>query len=646
MKRIITLFFALAALSFSFAQSNGTTKGKLNAKYVKEAPISVGQTDINIQPRSVDCIWESDFSDASDWNLDHDSDDCSLDWEIGEGLECSGSYPIDAVVSDNGFYAMLDSDAYGGEEGGTETEDSWLTMASSVDCSQYDNVIVEFDTWYRSYNSEKCFLVVSTDGTFPSNLTPSTEADPENGIYEIFPDISSVDVGGTVATNPTTRRVNISEAAGGQSEVWIRFNWTGTWGYAWFIDRVCVAQQPSDDITLSYGVVSHNGTGEEYGRVPGSQLGNSEVYTAAGVYNFGVNDAEDIQLEVAISGDGGAYVLQSDYPMYGFDNDGYLDLSSTLSGPVASDVNVYFEDTTPIDAASELYTATFTVESSTDSEGGEYAADNSATREFAVTDGLYSSDGIDVYSNPDVSRMGTGSFLDASDGFMMMAYYDIAETTALESVTIMLDSYMYTTPLSVPGGELVVALRDTTLISATTFDPGDGVIATSDFYLVTQDDIDAGFISVPMNDVEMTPEAYYISVEMYSNGNETDIYIMDDETIPQPSYLSMIYIPGDQVYSNGEAVGIRMVTNDAAVGLEEKISAFNVYPNPSNGILNIELNETGIYSIQINDIVGKLISNENINTNTTLNLQHLNKGIYFVNVSNDQTTHITKIVIE
>ena len=52
---------------------------------------------------------------------------------------------------------MLDSDAYGGEEGGTEVEDSWLTMSSPVDCSGLDNVIVEFDTWYRSYNSERCF---------------------------------------------------------------------------------------------------------------------------------------------------------------------------------------------------------------------------------------------------------------------------------------------------------------------------------------------------------------------------------------------------------------------------------------------------------------------------------------------------------
>ena len=58
---------------------------------------------------------------------------------------------------------------------------------------------------------------------------------------------------------------------------------------------------------------------------------------------------------------------------------------------------------------------------------------------------------------------------------------------------------------------------------------------------------------------------------MYSNGNATDIYILDDETIPQPGYMSMIYIPGDQVYSNGTAAAIRMITGDS-VGLEEDIS--------------------------------------------------------------------------
>ena len=322
MKRIITLFFALATISLSFAQTNTTKKAK---RSVKEASIKSTPTNVVIENRAVECIWESDFTNADDWDLDHDSNDCSLDWEIGQNLECGGFYPIPAIESTDGYYAMLDSDEYGGEEGGTEQEDSWLTMANSIDCSGLDNVIVEFDTWYQSYNSERCFIVVSTDGTFPTDLSPTTEADPANGIFEAFPGISG-DVQANTG-NPSTTRINISEAAGGQSQVWIRFNWTGTWGYAWFIDRVCIAEQPAEDVSLSYGLVSNNGTGYEYGRTPLSQIGDG-MYTGGGAYNFGVNNAENLELSMSIDNTSGYVLSQSDYSMYGFDAEGLLDVCS------------------------------------------------------------------------------------------------------------------------------------------------------------------------------------------------------------------------------------------------------------------------------------------------------------------------------
>ena len=642
MKQIITLFFAFAIISFSFAQSDANIKVKRTAK---ESTINLGQVDVNIEPRSVDCIWESDFSNSSDWVLDHDAADCSLDWEIGENLECGGFYPISPIESANGFYAMVDSDQYGGEEGGTETEDAWLTMANAVDCSSYENVIVEFDTWYRSFTYEKCWLVVSNDGTFPTDLTPASEADPANGIYEIFPGISG-DGGAEVASNPTTQRINISEAAGGQEQVWIRFNWTGTWGYAWFIDRVCVAEQPADDITLNYGIVSHNGTGEEYGRVPVSQLGGG-AYTGGQVYNFGVNDASNVSLSIDIVNSLGDIMLsQVGYSMYGFDAEGYLDMSTTINGPVASDEYVYFEDMTNFsDLPVDIYTATFTASSSGDSEGGEYFGDNTAVREFELTDNLYSTDGIDVYSNPSITRLGTGSFTDATDGFMMMSYYNLSEGTNVTGATIMLDSYVYENPLTVAGGELVVAIRDTTLISDETFDPSD-VIATSDFYLVTQSDVDNGFITVPFSSPEyLSAGSYFISVEMYSNGNATDIYILDDETIPQPYYMSMIYIPGDQVYSNGTAAAIRMITGDS-VGLEEDISGVSIYPNPSNGVININLDEPGDYFIQVTDLLGKVVHEVSVQNNTTLNLENIDKGIYLLDISNNEGSKTTKVIIE
>ena len=650
MKRIITLFFALATISLSFAQSNATIQAK---RIAKEASIKSMPTNVVIESRAVECIWESDFSDANDWVMDYDTNDCAEDcgWQIGQNLECTGFYPIEPMDSDNGYYAMLDSDAYGGEEGGTETEDAWLTMANPADCSGFNNVIVEFDTWYQSYSTERCFIVVSTNGTFPTDLTPDTEHDPANGIYELFPEISGEVQANT--GNPFTKRVNISETAGGESQVWVRFNWTGTWGYAWFIDRVCIAEQPANDIALNYGVVSHNGTGEEYGRVPTSQVGGS-VNCAGEVFNFGSADQSNVMMSMDVVNSMSYPVISEEFgegEMYGFDADGFL-TDQTITGPVATDQSVYFSKDVDIDSSvpADTYTATFTTWSDDDSDGGEYFGDNTATREFSFTDDLYSTDGLGVYSLPDVTRMGTGTFTDASDGFMMMSYYDISEGTYVAGVTILLDSYdwgnSFTEPATVAGGELVVAIRDTTLMSSETFDPGN-VIEYSDFYLVTQSDVDNGFITVPFSSpVYLSPDAYYMSVEMYSNGNESDIYILDDETIPQPSYLSMIYIPGDQVYSNGTAAAIRLILGES-VGVEEDvISGLNIYPNPSNGIVNIELDENGEFAVEVTDILGKVISAETIKSNTILNLHNLDKGVYFVTVSNNEIMKTTKVIVE
>ena len=67
-------------------------------------------------------LWSDDFSDPSTWVIDHDATSCDLDWQIGLDLQCTGSYPIDAIESSSAAngYALMDSDAYGGEEGGTD----------------------------------------------------------------------------------------------------------------------------------------------------------------------------------------------------------------------------------------------------------------------------------------------------------------------------------------------------------------------------------------------------------------------------------------------------------------------------------------------------------------------------------------------
>lgn len=84
------------------------------------------------------------------------------------------------------------------------------------------------------------------------------------------------------------------------------------------------------------------------------------------------------------------------------------------------------------------------------------------------------------------------------------------------------------------------------------------------------------------------------------------------------------------------------ITVDACSSLEEIEELFlNVYPNPSNGFVQVKTNLTGTLKIQIVDLTGKVL----IETNETqLNLSGLSTGKYIVQISNDHSILRTSVV--
>jgi len=638
------------SINLSFAQTNNNIKFK---KAKQETYVKTNEVSNTIQPRQGgDCLFSDNFSDPDTWVTGYDETACSLEWEIGTGLETGGSYQIatiESTTADNG-YAMIDSDEYGGEEGGTEVEDSWFTTDQPIDLANYPNVVLEFETWYRSYNYEKCWVVTSTDGVTWPELTPDSEANPEEGIYEVFPGISGEN-GTDVGNNPFTKRINISESAGGEGQVWIRFHWTGTWGYAWFIDDVCVVEQPADDLVLNYGVVSHTGTGEEYGRIPQDQVGNTMQFGGE-VFNFGINNQSEASLSMNMLMGGNTIISdETGFMMYSVDADGFYSVEET-DGMIDSDESVYFQmDVAQPSTEVGMYTVDFAVESLSEMDGSDNFGNNIQSREFEITEDLYSVDGIDVYSDPTITRIGTGSFTDGTDGFMVMTYYEIDQTTDVAGLEIMLDSYAYETPLTVPGGEIIISLKDTADVLASfnlaTF-PSSSIVE-SDFYMVTQGDIDDGSLEIVFDSpYTLSPGAYYACVEMYSNNNASDIYILDDETVPQPGGASMIFIPGDAVYSNGTAAGVRMkLGNGQGFDIEEAtLNGVSVFPNPSTGIININFENNDFYIVEVSNIIGEIVLVKKISSNTILDLSNYDKGTYLVKVSNSELSKTERVVIE
>ena len=76
----------------------------------------------------------------------------------------------------------------------------------------------------------------------------------------------------------------------------------------------------------------------------------------------------------------------------------------------------------------------------------------------------------------------------------------------------------------------------------------------------------------------------------------------------------------------------------------ENVSEFdlNVYPNPATDVINIETNQN-IESITLIDISGKIVKTSNI---SSINLQGLNKGVYFVSVRTTSQVSTKKITIQ
>ena len=137
-------------------------------------------------------------------------------------------------------------------------------------------------------------------------------------------------------------------------------------------------------------------------------------------------------------------------------------------------------------------------------------------------------------------------------------------------------------------------------------------------------------------------------VNVYSNNNDTDMYILDDETVPQPAFASVIFIPGDQVYTNGTAAGIRMkLGSGQGFNVEEDlVSGISVYPNPSTGILNIDFETNDSFSVEVTNIIGEIVLVKEVESNTSIDLSNFDKGTYLVKVSNSNLSKTERIVIE
>ncbi len=74
----------------------------------------------------------------------------------------------------------------------------------------------------------------------------------------------------------------------------------------------------------------------------------------------------------------------------------------------------------------------------------------------------------------------------------------------------------------------------------------------------------------------------------------------------------------------------------------EKEEDFTIYPNPSSGVYSFKFADNESHSIVIADISGKIVLEQDINSNQSISIENNQKGMYFVNVDKQDSKILIK----
>lgn len=101
---------------------------------------------------------------------------------------------------------------------------------------------------------------------------------------------------------------------------------------------------------------------------------------------------------------------------------------------------------------------------------------------------------------------------------------------------------------------------------------------------------------------------------------------------------------GDMLYGIGD--GGTIIKKNITIGIDENELELNgkIYPNPTNGLLNMNFNES--VEINIFDVSGRNIFSKTVNSPQTLDLNTLTNGIYLARIVAGNKIGSVKIVLE
>ena len=155
----------------------------------------------------------------------------------------------------------------------------------------------------------------------------------------------------------------------------------------------------------------------------------------------------------------------------------------------------------------------------------------------------------------------------------------------------------------------------------------------------------------PYNDVDPgeTDIAYSIEDEYPCAGSDT---IWAEHTVSLNDFAGKsIYFTFHHTATDQERIMLDeflIVESDDMAINEAELNGVSIYPNPSNGVFTVTSTEADIYTIEVMNVLGEIVSTKTIEgiINESFDMSNYNAGLYFVKVVNGTSENVQRVIIK
>jgi hypothetical protein len=633
MKKIYVSICALAISVSAIAQSSldafTVAKGKKSNKSIlmnaeKSAP-----------------FWSEDFANGipATWT------NSTAPWEYrgastspsnstgSQGAYASAGSPIASPTAANGFM-IFDSDFYdnNGVAGAFGTglypaPHNGELMTDMIDLSAYGDVTLKMNSYFRTYAGQ-AFIDFYVGGVFMDRVQVHTNLSVNDASFT--DEVVSARVPFSVVGNAYVQMSFVFEGSTNQVNGFSGY-------YFWQIDDLELIETPENQIGvedvvlggfwMDYANYSGSGlngiVGLDYTVTPASQLANHPYVIEGVLRNSGAADQMSTLRYEDMSG---AY-------------SGSSTLTSVLAYSSTNTNDSVIVATTP-SLSPAIGTYGLAIWGESDSAGTITTTSDTSYKVIEISDYIY---GKDLGDNNPGSYI-LGGIEDQNHITTRFEMYADENLTGLRA---------YISDRSHAGAEVkaIVYELDTTA--------ADGVIllAESDNYILSAQDL-GSWIDIPFDGgvdlysgyayefgivgfVHPTDSSYIgTSGTSLYNGEHSlfDELGLNSQSAGTPTWYYITATP--MVRMNFDPGNVNAIT-------DVKQTVFNAFPNPTNGIFTIELEASKKYDVTVNNVLGQtVISTTTSGMNTTIDLSNFGKGFYTVELKNNNSTYVEKVIVE